>query len=73
MNHQQPSDLSSTPQARPLPLTSQELLDIRAALAKWTETSLPEQSTDFAERSLLMFRVNDGVWVARQHEPRARE
>jgi hypothetical protein len=61
MNHQQPSALSSTLAACPLPLTSQELLDIRTALAKWTETSLPEQSTHFAQRALLMFKVNDGA------------
>jgi hypothetical protein len=44
MNHQQPSALGSTPVVCPAPLTSQELLDIRAALTKWTETSLPEES-----------------------------
>jgi len=61
MNHQQPSALGSSPETCSLPLNRQELLDIRAALARWTETSLPEQSTDFAQRALLMFKVNDGA------------
>jgi hypothetical protein len=61
MNHQQPSAVSSTPVVCPLPLTSQEMLDIRAALAKWTETCPPEESTDFAQRALLMFKFNGGA------------
>jgi hypothetical protein len=61
MNHQQPSALSSTPVVCALPLTSQEMLDIRAALNKWTETCLPEKSTDFTQRALLMFKFNGGA------------
>jgi hypothetical protein len=61
MNHHQPSALSSTPVVCPLSLARQELLDIRAGLAKWTETCPPEESTDFAQRALLMFKFNDGA------------
>jgi hypothetical protein len=60
MNHQQPSALGSTPVVCPAPLTSQELLDIRAALTKWTETCPPEESTDFTQRALLMYKFNGG-------------
>jgi hypothetical protein len=60
MNHQQPSALSSTPVVAPLPLTNQEMLDIRAALVKWTETCPHEESTDFTQRALLMFKFNGG-------------
>jgi hypothetical protein len=61
MNQQPSSALGSTPVVCSLPLTRQELFDIRAALTKWTETSVPEESTDFAQRALLMFKVNDGA------------
>ena len=61
MNHQQPSALSTTPVVCPLPLTRQELLDIRTALTKWTETCPSEESTDFNQRALLMFKFNGGV------------
>jgi hypothetical protein len=60
MNHQQPSTLSSTPVVCSVPLTRQELLDIRAGLTKWTETCPPEESTDFTQRALLMFKFNGG-------------
>jgi hypothetical protein len=56
MNHQQPSALSTTPVVCPLPLTHQEMLNIHAALNKWIETYPPEESTDFAQRALLMFK-----------------
>jgi hypothetical protein len=61
MNKQPPSALGSTPVVCPVPLTSQEMLDIRAALTKWTETCLPEESTDFTHRALLMFKFNGGA------------
>ena len=60
MDLQQPSALRSTPVVGPLPLTRQELLDIRAGLTKRTETCLPEESTDFTQRALLMFKFNGG-------------
>jgi hypothetical protein len=60
MNHQQPSAVSSTPVVCPLPLTSQEMLDIRTDLIKSTETCLPEVSENFTQRALLMFKFNGG-------------
>jgi hypothetical protein len=60
MNQQQPSALGSTPVVCSVPLTSQEMLDIRTALIKSTETSLPEVSADLTQRALLMFKFNGG-------------
>jgi hypothetical protein len=60
MNHQQPSAVSSTPVVCPLPLTSQEMLDIRTELIKSTETCLPEVSENFTQRAPLMFKFNGG-------------
>jgi hypothetical protein len=61
MDLQQQSALSSTTVVGSVPITRQELLDIRAGLAKWTETCPPEESTDFAQRALLMFKFNGGT------------
>jgi hypothetical protein len=61
MNQQQPSALGSSPVVCSVTLTSQEMLDIRKALIKSTETCLPEESADFTRRALLMFKFNGGA------------
>jgi hypothetical protein len=58
MNHQQPSALSSSPETCALTLTREDMLDIRTALIKSTETCLPEEKADFKRRVLLKFKFN---------------
>jgi hypothetical protein len=60
MNQRPPPALRSTPVVCSVPLTSQEMLDIRTDLIKSTETCLPEVSEDFTQRALLMFKFNGG-------------